>query len=379
MTQKMENTYILQQKDDFYADSAHKEIYMEYPFSHFVKKVSSEINKQLLIRELAELWLTNIQNVLRPSSYARYQAYTSKYILPYIGELQAGVFNKEDLSALLGFLQAGNRKTAPLSQYTVYVVESMVRAMFHYAVEKKLVPEVIFGKAGYMIKNKKDAMPLSELEVQQLTDTARQQEMDIQIQVMLPLYTGASLSELCGLKWEDIDLENGKIHIHRNLMRVQQKKEQGKEDIENKNDGIQKNGSKKTATILKEFELPESECREFIMPEKLTRLLEKTAKKRKPEKEKYVASIDKKTVKKEIKQPQPDGRTLQNRLKALGEQAWIPELTFKRLRDTFAVMCLQAGGDLYSVAYVLGVGTNAVCERYGQWLVKSDSFIRGIS
>lgn len=42
-------------------------------------------------------------------------------------------------------------------------------------------------------------------------------------------------------------------------------------------------------------------------------------------------------------------------------------------------MCLQAGGDLYSVAYVLGVGTNAVCERYGQWLVKSDSFIRGIS
>ncbi len=378
MTQKMENTYILQQKDNFYADSAHKEIYMEYPFSHSVKKVSSEINKQLLIRELAELWLTNIQNVLRPSSYARYQAYTSKYILPYIGELKADVFNKEDLSALLGFLQAGNRKTAPLSQYTVYVVESMVRAMFHYAVEKKLVPEVIFGKAGYMIKNKKDAMPLSELEVQQLTDTARQQEMDIQIQVMLPLYTGASLSELCGLKWEDIDLENGKIHIHRNLMRVQQKKEQGKEDIENKNDGIQKNGSKKTATILKEFELPESECREFIMPEKLTRLLEKTAKRRKPEKERYVASIDKKTVKKEIKQPQPDGRTLQNRLKALGEQAWIPELTFKRLRDTFAVMCLQAGGDLYSVAYVLGVGTNAVCERYGQWLVKSDSFIRGI-
>lgn len=147
MTQKMENTYILQQKDNFYADSAHKEIYMEYPFSHSVKKVSSEINKQLLIRELAELWLTNIQNVLRPSSYARYQAYTSKYILPYIGELKADVFNKEDLSALLGFLQAGNRKTAPLSQYTVYVVESMVRAMLHYAVEKKLVPEVIFGKA----------------------------------------------------------------------------------------------------------------------------------------------------------------------------------------------------------------------------------------
>lgn len=378
MSQKMENTYIIQQKDDFYATNTHKEIYMEYPFSHSAKNVSNEINRQLLIKELAELWLANIQNVLRPSSYARYQAYTSKYILPYIGELQSDVFNKEDLSALLGFLQAGNRKTAPLSQYTIYVVESMVRAMFHYAAEKKLVPEVIFGKARYTIKNKKDALPLSELEVQQLIDTARQQEIDIQIQVMLPLYTGASLSELCGLKWEDIDLENGKIHIHRNLMRVQQKKVPGEEDMENISDDIKKNGSKKTATILKEFELPDSECREFIMPEKLTGFLEKIVKKRKPEKERYVAAICKKTAIQKTKQLQPDGRTLQNRLKALGEQAWIPELTFKRLRDTFAVMCLQAGGDLYSVAYILGVGTNAVCERYGQWLLKSDSFIRGI-
>lgn len=379
MPQRMESTYAIQQEDGFYVASKHKEIYMEYPFSHSVKKGNDKPDGQLLISELAELWLKDIHDVLRPSSYARYQSYTSKYILPYIGELQSGVFNKEDLSGMLALLQAGNGKRASLSQYTVYVVESMVRAMFHYGIEKKLVPEIAFGKAGYMIKNKKDAMPLSELEVQQLISTASKQEIDIQIQVMLPLYTGASLSELCGLKWEDIDLENGKIHIHRNLMRIQQKKVTGKEDVENINDkNIKNNKNKKAATVLKEFELPENECREFIIPEKLVRLLKKISEKRKPEKERYVAVIDKKTGIQGTKHSQPDGRTLQNHLKSLGEQAWIPELTFKRLRDTFAVMCLQAGGDLYSVAYVLGVGTNAVCERYGQWLVKSDSFIRGI-
>ncbi len=372
MTQKMENTYIFQQKDDFYADSAHKEIYMEYPFSHSVKMVNNEINKQLLIRELAELWLINIQNVLRPSSYARYQAYTSKYILPYIGELKAGVFNKEDLSALLGFLQAGNGKTAPLSQYTVYVVESMVRAMFHYAVEKKLVPEVIFGKAGYMIKNKKDAMPLSELEIQQLLVITTKQEIDIQLQVMLPLYTGVSLSELCGLKWEDIDLRNGEIHIHRNLMRVQQKKSSGKSESKD----ITNNCDRKAATVLKEFELPKNECRKFVIPEKLNIFLEKTSGRIEPEKERYVVGINKNVSRPETKYARPDSRTLQNHLKMLGKQAWISELTFKRLRDTFAVMCLQAGGDLYSVAYVLGVGINAVYDRYGQWLVRDDGFLK---
>ncbi len=379
MPQKLENTYVIQQKNSFSNDAAHKEICMEYPFSHSVKKDGNEASRQFSVKELAELWLTDIQEILRPSSYACYQAYTSKYIIPYIGQLQAGVFCKEDLFTMLEFLRVGNGKRNSLSQYTIYVVESIVRAMFRYGAEMGLVPEIAFGKAGYIIKNKKDALPLSELEMQQLINTARQHEMDIQIQVMLPLYTGASLSELCGLKWEDIDLENGKIHIHRNLMRVQQKKLSSKEDTENISDkDIKSNKSKKMATVLKEFELPESECREFIIPEKLARLLELIAEKKNPEKERYVATIDKKCKHTGKKYSPPDGRTLQNHLKSLGEQAWIPELTFKRLRDTFAVMCLQAGGDLYSVAYVLGVGINAVCERYGQWLVKSDSFIRGI-
>ena len=42
----------------------------------------------------------------------------------------------------------------------------------------------------------------------------------------------------------------------------------------------------------------------------------------------------------------PDGRTLQYRLKAAGKLAGIQGLTFQMLRDTFVVMCLQAGGDV---------------------------------
>ncbi len=60
MSQKMENTYVIHQKDDFYNAGEHKEIYMGYPFLHSVKMVSNEINRQLPIKELAELWLTNI-------------------------------------------------------------------------------------------------------------------------------------------------------------------------------------------------------------------------------------------------------------------------------------------------------------------------------
>jgi len=364
--------------------------------------------KPFLVKELAECWLHNIKNIMRPSSFARYQNYSDKYILPYIGEMSCSAFDRNALSAMLSFLGKGHGQGTPVSQYTLYLLESMVHAMFRYGAENNLVPKISFGKAEYMIKNKKVAMPLSELEVQQLLYVLQQQEMDVQVQVILPLYTGISLSELCGLRWEDVNLETGKIHIHRNLVRVQKKDKLSASSnnnsgfIENMHMGSKRNNKMngKPATILAECELPENECREFIMPEKLNNLLNTLARRKKLSKERYVAELNKKTGRKRkvcievsanastdlsvksldsgAEPVPPDSRTLQYRLKSTGEMAGITNLVFQTLRDTFAVMCFQAGGDVYSVAYVLGVNAGAVCDRYKPWLVRKEEFLKGI-
>lgn len=335
--------------------------------------ISSGSNKPVLIKELAEIWFAHIEKIMRPSSYARYHRHAVKYILPYIGDIEAGSFNKDILLSVLGFLKSEDCKEGPLSQYTIYILEGMVRSIFRYGAENSLVPEIYFGKSEYAIVNKKDAMPLPELELHNLIYVIEKQDIDLQVQVMLPLYAGLSLSETCGLRWEDIDLETGYINIHRNMMRIQQ--EQGE--------------SGKSATVMTECELPENVCREFIMPGKLKIFLRKTAKRQQVSQKSYVASVDKKTGKgrksflKNLPADgfgtvPPDGRTLQYRLKAAGKQAGIPGLTFQMLRDTFVVMCLQAGGDVYSIAYLLGINVSAVCERYKAWLVKKDGFLEEI-
>ena len=117
------------------------------------------------------------------------------------------------------------------------------------------------------------------------------------------------------------------------------------------------------------------------MPEKLSSLLEKVEHDKKPDKRSYVAEPDKKAGRKRsagMPEDAPDGRTLQYRLKVAGEKAGIKRLTFKVLRDTFAVMCLQAGGDVYSLAYIMGAKVPAVCDRYGEWMVKNDRFLKEI-
>lgn len=125
------------------------------------------------------------------------------------------------------------------------------------------------------------------------------------------------------------------------------------------------------------------------MPEKLRFLLKKASNGRKVIQESYVAGVDRKTGRgrKNLSGGMPadstgmlppDGRTLQYRLKAADKEAGVPWITFQVLRDTFVVMCLQAGGDVYSIAYLLGINVSAVCGRYGAWLVKNDSFLEGI-
>jgi len=149
--------------------------YIHIKESIYKDKFSYGLNNKILINELAELWLLDIKDIMRPSSYALYQSYAKKYILPYIGGMKAECFNADMLSELLGSLYRGNtgngEKETALSQYTVYLLESIVRSMFHYGVEQKLIPEIPFGKAEFITVQKKEALPLPELDVQKLLYT----------------------------------------------------------------------------------------------------------------------------------------------------------------------------------------------------------------
>ena len=349
-----------------------------------------------LVKDLAESWFLDIKDTMSMSTYDRYHKYVEKFILPYVGNMRAEVFDKTALLAMLALLRGGHSQKKPLSQYTVYFVETMVRAMFRYGVEKGLVPEVYFGKSEYKIQSKRYAMPLTELEMLQLVHVVEQKELDFQVQILLPLYTGLSLSELCGLKWEDIDMENRKIHIHRNLVRVQ-RRNMDAEDEASSNDSATKskssNSKEKSLTALAECELPEASCREFTMPKKVYELLSAVEVMKKPEKDKYVAELDKKKkdkkknvsmevsvaeVEENKKTCPPDSKSLQYRLRTAGEEAGISNLTYQTIRDTFAMLSLNAGGDAYSVAYVMGVSASVVCDRYGLWLVKNDDFMKDI-
>lgn len=328
-------------------------------------------NRFLTIDKLIKSWLFSISGTVKPGTFSTYQNYVNTYLIPKIGSVYAVEFDKYALEAFLLSLQKESKTGKEPAENTLYLLEEILHLIFKYGQENYLIPSTEFERTVNRKKDKKEVVLLSEQEKKRLIEVACQKEIDVQLSILLPLYTGINLSELCGLKWEDFDLEQGRMRIIRGVKRVQNQK----------GEGIM-------PTSLVEYNLKE-ECREFLLPEYILKLLRKAnsfistkienmdgdsnknvqIEIQERRQQIYVATLDKK---------RPEGRTLQYRLDHIGYEAGIEKVNFRMLRDTFAVKCLQAGGDIYSLAYVLGVGINIACERYRNWIVRDDELLKRI-
>ena len=47
-----------------------------------------------------------------------------------------------------------------------------------------------------------------------------QTELTIDLAILLCLFTGLRIGELCGLQWNDIDFENGTLSVKRTVQRA---------------------------------------------------------------------------------------------------------------------------------------------------------------
>lgn len=141
--------------------------------------------------------------------------------------------------------------------------------------------------------------------------------------VLLCLYTGMRLGELCGLRWEDFNIKRKSIYIRRTIQRIGAKGEK--------------------SCFLIDTPKTDNSAREIPFPPLLQNII--TSQYKKQSKENYVASGCCDFV-------QP--RTYQNRLKAYFKQCGLPKYHFHTLRHTFASRAVELGFDVKSLSEILG-------------------------
>lgn len=142
--------------------------------------------------------------------------------------------------------------------------------------------------------------------------------------IMVSLFTGIRLGEICALDWENIDLDAGTLFICQNMRR------------------IRVNGNDHQKTELKIVK-PKSEksVRIIPIPTDLRKLLTKYRK------DKGLLMTDENG---KIVEP----RTLQYRFKSILKKCDIKDANFHAMRHTFATRCIERAFDVKCLSEILG-------------------------
>lgn len=297
-------------------------------------------NQDKTVSQLCELWLNDIKMHIKPSSYAKYHNVVYKHIVPKMGEKKICKLNDCDLQKFVAdklFLGRTDH-SGGLSSKTVSDIVSVMKLIIKYGKNIGIKCFVNFSS----IKIKKERPEINILNSNQCAIITRyliDNISTINLGVLICLYTGLRIGEVCALRYEDISIADRVIHIRKTMQRIQifQTDENAKTQI--------------TVTT------PKSRCsvRDIPLPEFIAEIMIKG--KFANSKNAYLLSgDDKKFI---------EPRTMQNRFKYITKQCGIDNINFHALRHSFATHGVEAGIDTKSLSEILGhSNVNITLNRY---------------
>lgn len=272
------------------------------------KVICNSIN--LTVNVLMAEWLDSIKNHVKPNTYQKYEGVCKNHIVNEIGFLFVKLISN---CTIIDF--TNRLKDKSLSAKSINDILIVLGLAFKYAKEEY---EISTPRIRYLKEEKKNTRVLSVNEQTQLTAYLNA-GMDIyKFGILLALYTGIRVGELCALQWSDITKDY--IQINKTMMRV--KTGSGKTEI--------KIGSPKSASSKRL--IPTPQC---LMP--LINQFRNTG---------YVLSNDK------LDYTEP--RLMQIKFENIIKNSGLKKTNFHALRHTFATRCVEAGVDIKTLSEILG-------------------------
>lgn len=286
--------------------------------------------------ELANEWLLLKTPQLKASSIAKYTNLMNLYLLPIYGDRLISDISRSDITLWSReLLTSGGTKAEGLSPKTVNSILSLMRNILEFAIREKGIPTA--DTKDLSVKQPQKPMRiLSRVEQQRLSGYLQENLTPCNLGILLCLYTGLRIGEICALTWADILIEEQCLYIHQTMQRIQIKGSQEK---------------KTTVVILP----PKSECsiRRIPVPDEISQLLRML---QKPDNAYLLTGMVHSYV---------EPRNMENRFKAVTMKCGINDVNFHALRHTFATRCVELGFDVKSLSEILGhASVNITMNRY---------------
>lgn len=203
-----------------------------------------------------------------------------------------------------------------LSNKSVRDILSVVSAIFKYAQKIDVYTDNIYIEDLYPKAEKRQIRIFPDDERIRLEGYLLKSNDPAKFGILLALYSGMRIGEICALKWSNINLKTETISVVQTLQRLQDRENKGK-----------------TKILISE---PKSQSSKRIIP--IPTFLTDLLRKIKPQNPcAYLLTGD-------ISFMEP--KTLQNKYKRFLKECAIPYINFHTLRHTFATRCVEVGFDI---------------------------------
>ena len=145
------------------------------------------------------------------------------YILPVYGEIPLSHIAHDFIECQCNnLLLYGGKNKSGLSSKTVMDTLSVIRNILKFAVRKGIF--VPCNGMSVQIKQVSTSMRiLSGTEQERLCSYLNSEKNPYNIGILVCLFTGLRVGEICALHWEDISFSEQTLYVHQTLQRIQDK------------------------------------------------------------------------------------------------------------------------------------------------------------
>lgn len=284
--------------------------------------------KEITFMEIINNWLNYKYTSVKESTYFKYKYIIEKYLYPKLKDITLKELTKYDFNSLVYSFNN-------LDKGTIKLLITVLKSILKFA-ERKYDIDLKTDLIKYTNKTQSELQVFSIKEKQNLINYCSNTFTLKSIGILISLYTGMRIGELCALKWENIDLDKDIINVTQTLQRVY---------------------TKGSSHILIDSPKSNSSLRKIPINKKLHNILYRLKQLNNYEEDCFFLTG--------MKDKYIEPRNYQYTFKQILKKLNLPIYNFHILRHTFATDCININMDVKSLSKLLGHSTvNITLNKY---------------
>lgn len=276
---------------------------------------------------ILNMWLGSRFFHQKESTKLKYRNIIDRHIIPQLGGADIAALDDVAVNKFLADKRESGRLdgSGGLSNSYIKTMAIIISSAMNYAAEKGL-RSPLSAKIQKPVTVRREISVLSEEAQKKIENRLKHSASLSALGILIALNTGLRIGEICALKWEDIDVEAGVIHVRHSIVRI----------------SSQDSASDCKTRLIVADPKTKTSRRDIPINTKLLDIISLAAPLSESD---FVVSDGAGFV---------SPRTFEYRFHRILKQYGLQDVNFHALRHTFATRCVEKNVDIKTLSEVLG-------------------------